>query len=65
VGDEAIHKELGDRMEKADTTASSLEVEQDSDAQTRFEAASKSPMIRLSQEVTHLKEMRAARNLMN
>ncbi|GJT16590.1 putative ribonuclease H-like domain-containing protein [Tanacetum coccineum] len=34
VGDEAIHKELGDRMERAATTASSLEVEQDSDAQT-------------------------------
>ncbi|GJZ47429.1 hypothetical protein Tco_0601261 [Tanacetum coccineum] len=30
VGDEAIHKELGDRMERAATTASSLEVEQDS-----------------------------------
>ncbi|GJX46641.1 putative ribonuclease H-like domain-containing protein [Tanacetum coccineum] len=30
VGDEAIHKELGDSMERAATTASSLEVEQDS-----------------------------------
>ncbi|GJW31150.1 putative ribonuclease H-like domain-containing protein [Tanacetum coccineum] len=30
VGDEAVHKELGDRMEKAATTASSLEAEQDS-----------------------------------
>ncbi|GKD41864.1 hypothetical protein Tco_1266509 [Tanacetum coccineum] len=29
VGDEAIHKELGDRMERAATTASSLEAEQD------------------------------------
>ncbi|GJY12156.1 hypothetical protein Tco_0381465 [Tanacetum coccineum] len=54
VGDEAVHKELGDRMERAATTASSLEVEQDSDAQTRFEAASKSPMTHLSQELTHL-----------
>ncbi|GJR89178.1 hypothetical protein Tco_0213189 [Tanacetum coccineum] len=54
VGDEAVHKELGDRMERAATTASSLEAEQDSDAQTRFEAASKSPMIHLSQELTHL-----------
>ncbi|GJW26546.1 hypothetical protein Tco_0040357 [Tanacetum coccineum] len=54
VGDEAIHKELGDRMERAATTASSFEAEDDSDAQTRFEAASKSPMIHLSQEVTHL-----------
>ncbi|GJX83373.1 putative ribonuclease H-like domain-containing protein [Tanacetum coccineum] len=34
VDDEAVHKELGDRMERAATTASSLEVEQDSDAQT-------------------------------
>ncbi|GJR73561.1 putative ribonuclease H-like domain-containing protein [Tanacetum coccineum] len=30
VGDEVIHKELGDRMERAATTASSLEAEQDS-----------------------------------
>ncbi|GJS52611.1 hypothetical protein Tco_0625973, partial [Tanacetum coccineum] len=30
VGYEAVHKELGDRMERAGTTASSLEVEQDS-----------------------------------
>ncbi|GKC70466.1 hypothetical protein Tco_1116349, partial [Tanacetum coccineum] len=30
VGDEAIHKELGDRIERAATTASSLEAEQDS-----------------------------------
>ncbi|GJT08305.1 hypothetical protein Tco_0842767 [Tanacetum coccineum] len=48
IGDEAVHKELGDRMERADTTASSLEAEQDSDtilgdvnAQTRFEITSK------------------------
>ncbi|GJW69952.1 hypothetical protein Tco_0126869 [Tanacetum coccineum] len=40
VGDEAVHKELGDRMERAATTTSSLEVEQDSDAQTWFETAS-------------------------
>ncbi|GJS37193.1 putative ribonuclease H-like domain-containing protein [Tanacetum coccineum] len=30
VGDEAVHKELGDRMERAATTASSSEAEQDS-----------------------------------
>ncbi|GJU14942.1 putative ribonuclease H-like domain-containing protein [Tanacetum coccineum] len=30
VGDEAVHKELGDRMESVATTDSSLEVEQDS-----------------------------------
>ncbi|GKE52768.1 hypothetical protein Tco_1487924 [Tanacetum coccineum] len=55
VGDEAVHKELGDRMERATTTASSLEAEQDSgsgprcqdtilgdvNAQTRFEITSK------------------------
>ncbi|GJX27989.1 hypothetical protein Tco_0236068 [Tanacetum coccineum] len=41
VGDEAVHKELGDRMERAATTASSLEAEQDSDAQTRFETTLK------------------------
>ncbi|GJW65617.1 hypothetical protein Tco_0117501 [Tanacetum coccineum] len=41
VGDDAVHKELGDKMERAATTASSLEVEQDSDAQTRFETTSK------------------------
>ncbi|GJY42744.1 hypothetical protein Tco_0430957 [Tanacetum coccineum] len=41
VGDEAVHKELGDRMERAATTDSSLETEQDSDAQTRFETTSK------------------------
>ncbi|GJY36955.1 hypothetical protein Tco_0422333 [Tanacetum coccineum] len=54
VGDEVVHKELGDRMERAVTTASSFKAEQDSDAQTRFEGASKSPKIHLSQEVTHL-----------
>ncbi|GJU96456.1 putative ribonuclease H-like domain-containing protein [Tanacetum coccineum] len=54
VGDEAVHKELGDRMERAATTTSSLEAEQDSsglrcqdtilgdvNAQTRFEITSK------------------------
>ncbi|GJS59737.1 uncharacterized mitochondrial protein-like protein [Tanacetum coccineum] len=54
VGDEAVHKELGDRMERAATTASSLEAEHDSgsgprcqdtilgdvNAQTRFEITS-------------------------
>ncbi|GJY01469.1 putative ribonuclease H-like domain-containing protein [Tanacetum coccineum] len=55
VGDEAVHKELGDRMERAATTASSLEAKQDIgsgprcqdtilgdvNAQTRFEITSK------------------------
>ncbi|GKB82894.1 hypothetical protein Tco_0949789, partial [Tanacetum coccineum] len=54
VGDEVVHKELGDRKGRAATTASSLEAEQDSgsgprcqdtilgdvDAQTRFETTS-------------------------
>ncbi|GKG47918.1 hypothetical protein Tco_0507403, partial [Tanacetum coccineum] len=30
VSDEAVHKELGDKIERAATTASSLEAEQDS-----------------------------------
>ncbi|GKD46235.1 hypothetical protein Tco_1270880, partial [Tanacetum coccineum] len=30
VGDEVVHKELGDRMERAATTASSFEADQDS-----------------------------------
>ncbi|GJW82909.1 hypothetical protein Tco_0156054 [Tanacetum coccineum] len=34
IGDEVVRKELIDRMERAATIASSLEVEQDSDAQT-------------------------------
>ncbi|GJW24969.1 putative ribonuclease H-like domain-containing protein [Tanacetum coccineum] len=54
VGDEAVHKELGDRMERAATTASSFKAEQDNgsgprcqdtvledaNAQTRFETTS-------------------------
>ncbi|GJS36088.1 putative ribonuclease H-like domain-containing protein [Tanacetum coccineum] len=39
--DETVYKKWEDRMERAATTASSLEAEQDSDDQTRFEAASK------------------------
>ncbi|GJX05512.1 hypothetical protein Tco_0191428 [Tanacetum coccineum] len=35
VGDKAVHKELGDRMERAATTASSSEAEQDSEASIR------------------------------
>ncbi|GKD38197.1 hypothetical protein Tco_1258404 [Tanacetum coccineum] len=48
VGDEAVHKELGNIMEMDSTTDSSLEAEQNSDtilgdmdAQTRFETTSK------------------------
>ncbi|GJR06655.1 putative ribonuclease H-like domain-containing protein [Tanacetum coccineum] len=47
VGDEAVHKDLSDRMERAATTASSLEAEQDSDAQTRY-ALTESPTIYVS-----------------
>ncbi|GKA25462.1 putative ribonuclease H-like domain-containing protein [Tanacetum coccineum] len=36
VGDEAVHKELGDRMERAATTTSSLEAEQDSGSGPRL-----------------------------
>ncbi|GJX44295.1 putative reverse transcriptase domain-containing protein [Tanacetum coccineum] len=36
VGDEAVHKELGDRMERAATTASSLESEQDNGSGPRI-----------------------------
>ncbi|GJY29780.1 putative ribonuclease H-like domain-containing protein [Tanacetum coccineum] len=39
--DETVYKEWEDIMERVVTTASSLEAEQDSEAQTRFEAASK------------------------
>ncbi|GJT45427.1 ribonuclease H-like domain-containing protein [Tanacetum coccineum] len=38
VGDEAVYKELGNRMERAATTASSLKAEQDNDAQTSLGA---------------------------
>ncbi|GJV33060.1 hypothetical protein Tco_1393460 [Tanacetum coccineum] len=41
LADETVYKEWEDRMERAATTASSLEAEQDSDAQTRFETTSK------------------------
>ncbi|GJT97706.1 putative ribonuclease H-like domain-containing protein [Tanacetum coccineum] len=47
IGNEAVHKELGDRMERAATTVSTLEAEcqdtilGDVDAQTRFQTTSK------------------------
>ncbi|GJR67452.1 hypothetical protein Tco_0013517 [Tanacetum coccineum] len=50
VGDDAVHKELGDRMERAATTTSSFEAEQDNGLRLHLN----SPMIYLSQEVTHL-----------
>ncbi|GKD93624.1 putative ribonuclease H-like domain-containing protein, partial [Tanacetum coccineum] len=51
VGDEAIHKKLGDRMERAATTASSLEVEQDIDAQTSIEVYTAMHILMLLGEV--------------
>ncbi|GJS08393.1 hypothetical protein Tco_0365189 [Tanacetum coccineum] len=68
VGDEAVYKELGDRMERAATTASSLEAEQDNGSGPRCQVTIlglqmlklglrlhlNSPMIHLSQELTHL-----------
>ncbi|GKC80895.1 hypothetical protein Tco_1131669, partial [Tanacetum coccineum] len=41
VANETVYKEWEDRMERAATTASSLEAEQEIEAQSRFEAASK------------------------
>ncbi|GJY21048.1 hypothetical protein Tco_0393614 [Tanacetum coccineum] len=41
VVDETVYKEWEDRMERAATTASSLDAEHDSDAQTRFETTFK------------------------
>ncbi|GKA56041.1 hypothetical protein Tco_0755113 [Tanacetum coccineum] len=41
VANETVYKEWEDRVERAATTASSLDAEQDSDAQTRFETTSK------------------------
>ncbi|GKB74584.1 putative ribonuclease H-like domain-containing protein [Tanacetum coccineum] len=60
VGDEAVYNELGDKMKWAATIASRLGAEQNSDAQNRFEAASKSLMTHLSQEVTRLEVGRTA-----
>ncbi|GKC22726.1 hypothetical protein Tco_1024876, partial [Tanacetum coccineum] len=52
VGDEVVHKELGDKMERAATTASSLKAKEDSDAQTWFETAFKQsndpPLLRVN-----------------
>ncbi|GJW77371.1 putative ribonuclease H-like domain-containing protein [Tanacetum coccineum] len=52
VVDETVHKERGDRMERVATTASRFKVEQDIEAQTRFEAALKQsndpPLLRVN-----------------
>ncbi|GJU30705.1 hypothetical protein Tco_1174294 [Tanacetum coccineum] len=56
VGDEAVHKELGDIMERAATTASSLEAEQDSGsvnaARLMLMPAFKFPLLRSIQSST-------------
>ncbi|GJW88022.1 hypothetical protein Tco_0163362, partial [Tanacetum coccineum] len=68
VADETVIKEWEDRMERATTTASSLEVEQDSGARIPYWGVQKlklglrlhlnSPMIHLSQELTHMEVVR-------
>ncbi|GKE01792.1 hypothetical protein Tco_1389775 [Tanacetum coccineum] len=77
VTDEAVHKELGDSLVRATTTASSLEAEQDNGniTKTRSKATpneSSSLCTTLgggpsycSQEVRHFKVMRIDLNLMN
>ncbi|GJS86083.1 putative ribonuclease H-like domain-containing protein [Tanacetum coccineum] len=60
VGDEVVHKELGDRMERAATTASSFEAECQVTIlglqmlKLGLRLHLNSPMIHLSQELTHL-----------
>ncbi|GKC62613.1 hypothetical protein Tco_1095211, partial [Tanacetum coccineum] len=64
VSDETVHKELGDRMERAATTTSSLEAKHGSGAKTPYwgmwmlklglRLHLNNLMIHLSQEVTHL-----------
>ncbi|GJV29306.1 hypothetical protein Tco_1385754 [Tanacetum coccineum] len=64
VANETVYKEWEDKMERAATTASSLDVEQDSGAMLPYWEMQmlklglrlhlNSPMIHLSQEVTHL-----------
>ncbi|GKE08001.1 hypothetical protein Tco_1411552 [Tanacetum coccineum] len=53
VGDEAVHKELGDRVERATTTAASLDAEQDSGAKKLWGV----PLLRLGlRGYLHLQE---------
>ncbi|GJV47986.1 hypothetical protein Tco_1438198 [Tanacetum coccineum] len=63
VGDEAVHKELGDRMERAATTASSFEAEQDSGGYTPVSDEGSKKLneltelcIKLSEKVKHLED---------
>ncbi|GJQ97895.1 hypothetical protein Tco_0009034 [Tanacetum coccineum] len=50
VGDEAVHKELGDRVERAATTAASLDAEQDSGNILKTQSTA-IPNVPLSQEI--------------
>ncbi|GKA99999.1 putative ribonuclease H-like domain-containing protein [Tanacetum coccineum] len=67
VADEDVHKELGDKLVRVATTASSLEAEQDSVAQTRFENVSKhsndSLLIREKTKTTQQIEMSLKRRV--
>ncbi|GJZ92257.1 hypothetical protein Tco_0664322, partial [Tanacetum coccineum] len=54
VGDEAVHKELGDRMERALTTTSSLEVEQDSEDQLKSTTKRRKAKVVISHEEENL-----------
>ncbi|GJZ71225.1 hypothetical protein Tco_0635076 [Tanacetum coccineum] len=56
VGDEAVHKELGDIMERATTTASSLEVEQDNGGYTPECDEDRKKLIELTELCTKLSE---------
>ncbi|GJS65900.1 hypothetical protein Tco_0680464 [Tanacetum coccineum] len=48
VGDEAVHKELGDIMERAATTASSLEAEQDSGLRLHLKQSDDPPLSKVN-----------------
>ncbi|GJX21759.1 putative ribonuclease H-like domain-containing protein [Tanacetum coccineum] len=50
VGNEAVHKELGDRVERAATTAASLDAEQDSGKILKTQSTA-IPIVPLSQEI--------------
>nr|GEZ40552.1 hypothetical protein [Tanacetum cinerariifolium] len=52
VPDEAVHKELGDRLVRAATTASSLEAEQDSDNINKTQSKGRIDAIDADEEIT-------------
>ncbi|GJY71250.1 retrovirus-related pol polyprotein from transposon TNT 1-94 [Tanacetum coccineum] len=57
VSDEAVHKELGDRMERAATTASSLEAEQDSGSGPRCQDTKLSEMVKTVNEEAQIQAL--------